>query len=165
MSEELTENQELEVWKRILASSADSDIKMNSEEEIIELVQGVISNQLKQSVFCKALSRFASNRRTLRTISLISNRDYSAARRLAAMLLSRNRNLQFAFAENPERPIEYYRSSLRDAWRNEVSLTAQCTSASEGTEDVPLIQALLGAARWHAENAIELKRLFEQGPN
>ena len=164
MSEELTENQELEVWKRILAASADRYVQMKSQKEVILLVQDVISSQLLQSAFCKSLSRFAPNRRSLRTLSFISNRDYSAARTLASMLLSRDNNLQFTYPDIPDNPITYYRSSLRDAWRNEVSLTAQCTSASEGTEDVPLIQALLGAARWHAEHAIELRRLFEQNP-
>ena len=161
MPEELTENQELEVWKRILAASTDRYVQMKSEEEIIELVRGVIENQLIQSAFCRALSHFAPNRRALRTLSIISNRDFSAARELATMLLTKNQNLRFSMAELSEQSIQYYRSSLREAWRNEVSLTAQCTSASEGTEDVPLIQALLGAARWHAENAIELRRLLE----
>jgi len=143
-------------------SNSNTEVQLPNLEspDLDQFIAKLIYKQLEQSAICNTLARNAPTRRAQRLLSLISNRDYSAARSLASML-SDSGNLRLNGMGSPQ-TAAYYRSAIRDAWKNETSLTAECASVSEKTEDVPLIQTLLNAARWHAENAVELKRLIEQ---
>lgn len=122
----------------------------------------VIEGQLEQCIFCRALSRMSPGRRAARALTLIANRDYSSAKKIASAYFMVSGDYFFPRRDRKPENVPYYRSSLRNAWKNEVSLTAQCTTASEKTEDVSLMKALLEGARGHAENAVELRRLIEQ---
>ncbi|MGI6578312.1 MAG: hypothetical protein ACOX1Q_09955 [Eubacteriales bacterium] len=148
-----------------LKSESKSDPIHSSEKTpdkalLEDLIRSIINDQLEQSAFCRTIARYAPNRRAQRVLSLIANRDYSGARNLASALLSESGNLHFPRFNSSPQTVNFYRSSIREAWKNEVSLTADCASVSEKTENVPLIQTLLNAAREHAENAVELKRLI-----
>jgi hypothetical protein len=128
------------------------------ETQIAELIH----KQLEQSAFCRALAGYAHSRRAQRVLSLIANRDYSAARSLASLLMS-----EFGYYHLPgisvqPKEVGLYRPAIREARKNEALLTADCATVSEKTENVPVIKALLNAAGWHAENAAELKRLIGQ---
>lgn len=125
-------------------------------------IPALIEEQLEQSIFCRALSRAAPNRKASRALTLIANRNYSSAKSISSAYFMAIGDYHFPRSDRRPDDVPYYRSSLRNAWKNEVSLTTCCTNASEKTEDVPFMKALLDAARGHAENAVELRRLIEQ---
>jgi hypothetical protein len=135
------------------------------EKDVIDidgLVHMLIDEQLEQSRYCRSVTRAAPSRRLSRALSLIANRDYSSARSLASAYFMQSGNYYFPNSGHSSADIPYFRPALRVAWKTEVSLTTKCTNTAEKTEDVPLLKALIAAARNHAENAVDLRRLITQ---
>lgn len=131
-------------------------------EDFGEHARKLIDEELAQSKYCRALSRAASIRRASRILSLISNRDYSSARNIASAYFMESSNYYFPRSDRVAEDVPYYRTALRDAWKNEVALTSRCTNAAEMIDDDKLIKTLVAAARGHAQNAVDLRRLIEQ---
>lgn len=151
--------------RRLLYETKDNDPdekKKSEADYLIKHIPELISEQLKQCMFCRSLSRAAPNRRAARVLTLAANRNYSSAKNISSAFFMASGNYSFPWNDRRLEDVPYFRSSLRNAWKNEVSLTTSCTNSAEKTEDVTLMKVLLDAARGHAENAVELRRLIEQ---